>query len=536
MKKTVVLPLLAWLLFLVVPETVQAQTTNYVLGTTALLVGPSVGSNSVVLAITPATAIWTATTNAAWLHLSPANQSGTGSTNLVFSFDPNLGGTRSGTITIGDQVLTVTQAGSTYLQAGVVATLVSSGINQPQTVAVDAAGNVFIADTWNDAIKKWTATNNSVTTIVSLSPQKEFAIAAALDGVGNIYIIAYGNIFTDPGKFYKWTAANSNLTTLLSSGLNIPSGVAVDSAGNAYIDDSGHQAIKKWTASNSNVTAVVSSGLNGPIGVAVDIADNVYICDTDNNVIKEWKVVNSNVTTLGSLGLTNYYPEGVAVDGSGNVYIGGNSENAVLKWTAATSNLTTLVSSGLNAPTGVAVDSVGNVYFADTENSEIKEQPYAFVDPSPKSEGPLAGSDALSPVLPPTENLLPPFAPTSDQTWLTVTGITNGVVSFTFTANTGPARTAHITLLGQNIPITQRAIGTSPTLTGLQMLSSGVFQFSFTNIPSASFTILSATNLSLPLSNWTVVGNPVEAPSGTYQFTSQPTTNDAQRFYGVVSP
>ena len=121
----------------------------YSLGTTALLEGPSAGSDSVVLAVTPEFGTWTATANATWLHLSPANQSGTGSTNVVFSFDANPGATRTGTLTIAGQTLTVTQAGSTYVAAGAVTTLVSSGLYYPYGVAVDGAGNVYIADTDN---------------------------------------------------------------------------------------------------------------------------------------------------------------------------------------------------------------------------------------------------------------------------------------------------------------------------------------------------------------------------------------------------
>ena len=75
------------------------------------LEGPGAGSDSVVLAVVPHSGVWTATTNATWLHLSPANQSGTGSTNVVFSYDANPGATRSGTLTIAGQTLTVTQAG-----------------------------------------------------------------------------------------------------------------------------------------------------------------------------------------------------------------------------------------------------------------------------------------------------------------------------------------------------------------------------------------------------------------------------------------
>jgi hypothetical protein len=110
------------------------------------------------------------------------------------------------------------------------------------------------------------------------------------------------------------------------------------------------------------------------------------------------------------------------------------------------------------------------------------------------------------------------------------------VVSFAFTANAGSTRTAHITLLGQIIPITQEVIGTPPILTGAQMLSGGVLQFSFTNNPSAAFTVLSTTNLALPLNQWAVVGAATNTSSGVFQFTSAPTTNNAQSFYCVRSP
>ena len=162
----------------------------------------------------PVSEPWTATTNATWLHLSPANQSGTGSTNVVFSYDANPGATRSGTLTIAGQTLTVTQAGSTYVAAGTCDhAWCPRDLNDPYGVAVDGAGNVYIADTDNNAIKKWTAANNTV-------------------------------------------------TTLVSSGLKRPQGVAVDGAGNVYIADTGNNAIKEWTAANSNVTTLVSSGLN----------------------------------------------------------------------------------------------------------------------------------------------------------------------------------------------------------------------------------------------------------------------------------
>jgi sugar lactone lactonase YvrE len=268
--------------------------------------------------------------------------------------------------------------------------------------------------------------------------------------------------------------------------------------------------------------------------VAVDAAGNVYIADTYNNAIREWMPGNSNVVTLVSSGLNR--PEGVAVDGAGNVYIADSYNNAIKEWMPGSTNVATLVSSRLSRPYGVAVDGAGNIYIADTLNNAIKLLPYAFVDPTDKLEGLAAGSDNLPVVLPATANLSSPFGPTSDQPWLTITGITNGVVSFAFTANTGPARKGHIILFGQTITVTQGLIGTPPDLTGVQSLGNGVIEFSFTNNPRASFTVLSTTNCLLPLANWTAVGSATNVSSNLFWFTSQPTTNDQQRYYTVRSP
>jgi hypothetical protein len=91
----------------------------------------------VVLAVTPVSQAWTVTANDSWLHLSAANQSGAGSKNVVFTYDTHPGPTRAGTLTVAGQTLTVTQAGSTYVAANPLTTLVSSGLDHPSGVAVD---------------------------------------------------------------------------------------------------------------------------------------------------------------------------------------------------------------------------------------------------------------------------------------------------------------------------------------------------------------------------------------------------------------
>jgi hypothetical protein len=175
---------------LLLPLAAQAQT----LGTTNRLEGPGAGSDSVVLS---ANTTWTASTSTDWLHLSAANQSGPGSTNVVFTFDANSGTTRTGTLIIAGQTVTVTQAGATYVAANPVTTLVSSGLSSPSGVAVDGAVNVYIADTYNNAVKKWSPANNGVTTLGASGLYN--LLGVAVDSTGNVYIADRSN-----NKVEKW--------------------------------------------------------------------------------------------------------------------------------------------------------------------------------------------------------------------------------------------------------------------------------------------------------------------------------------------
>jgi hypothetical protein len=504
-------------------NSLQGQSTNYILGTTNLCEGPAAGGDSVVLATSPPTASWTATTTDSWLHLSPANQGGTGSTNVIFSFDANSGATRLGTLTIGNQTLTVTQAGFTYVAANSWSDFTNSSLCiGSQGVAIDAAGNIYFADTCSNLIREWIPSLNVVSNLASLG--FDYPGGIALDNAGNVYITDWGN-----NAIKEWVASSNIVITLVSSGLKYPGGLAVDGLGNVYIADSGNHAIKEWVASSNAVITLVSSGLNEPEGVALDVAGNVYIADVGNSV-KEWIAANKALITLTNVG----EPAGVAVDGGGNVYIA--SVYSVLEYKPSSGSLVTLPPPFLSEhrPYSVALDKGGNLYVYSLMSHPFITIPFGFVDPSPKSEGVSAGNDTLPVVLPAAYSLMPPFAPTSDQSWLTITGVTNGMVNYSFTANNFMSnRTAHISLLGESIPITQSG---PPTLTATTILGNGAFQFAFSNAPNASFSVISSTNVALPMSNWTVIGIPSNIGSGIFQFTTQTATNEPQRFYRVRSP
>ena len=489
------------------------QVTPSGLGTNTLLVSSAGGSSSVVLAYGGA---WTATANDSFLHIS-SGSSGTRSGLVVFAYDPFLGtGTRTGTLTIAGLTLTVTQAGTNYIGPGPVTTLAAFGLSNPSGVAVDASGNVYITD--STAIKEWSVSTQQVTTPV---PGLTNPTGVAVDGSGNLYIADTAN-----NAIEQWNASTQQVSMLVSSGLTAPRGVAVDASGNVYIADSGNNAIKEWSALTQQVSTLVPTGLSTPYGVAVDISGNLYIADRDNNAIEEWNAATQQLTTLVSTDLNS--PVGVAVDGSGNIYIADANNNAIKKWSVSTQQVTTLFQSNPSSLQGVAVDGSGNLYIADTIDNAIEGIPNTFVGPASLTEPASAGSDSLLQILPSTAPLTGIFAPTSDQSWLTIGTIASGVINFSFTANTTfSARSAHIIVLSQQITVTQSGLPTQPPSissgnnTTFLVGVVGSFTVTATGSPSPALSENGSLPNGVTFNTVTQVlsGTPAAGSNGTYNIT-----------------
>ena len=103
--------------------------------------------------------------------------------------------------------------------------------------------------------------------------------------MGNVFIADTGN-----NAIREWIAASNTVTTLVSSGLFWPNGVALDRTGNVFTASTGDNTIKEWMAASNTVKTLLSSGLTDPCSVAVDGAGNVYIADgTNNTIVSGWQ-------------------------------------------------------------------------------------------------------------------------------------------------------------------------------------------------------------------------------------------------------
>ena len=319
--------------------------------------------------------------------------------------------------------------------AGVVTTFAGSGseggvdgpgttaqFSQPEGVAVDGSGNVFVGDTRGQKIRKITPAG-----VVSTLAGSE--ISGALDGSGTaasfvspkgVAVSASGNVFvadSSNDKIRKISSAGVVTTfaglnraldgTGPAAGFNRPKGVAVDASGNVFVADSYNGRIRKITSEgvvatfagpgssgNLNGTGTAAS-FNQPSGLAVDSSGNVFVADTWNSLIR--KITPAGVVTTfagsGSQGGVNgtgiaasfRIPEDVAVDASGNVFVADTQNHQIRKITPA-GVVTTFAGSatsgnadgtgtaaGFNYPSGVAVDASGNVFVADTYNYKIRK-------------------------------------------------------------------------------------------------------------------------------------------------------------------
>lgn len=250
-------------------------------------------------------------------------------------------------------------------------------LNDPWGVAIDSSGNIYIADTFNNRVRK--VSGGFITTVAgnstagfsgdgsaAISAELNCPIGAAIDTLGNVYIADSNN-----NRIRKVDTSN-NITTVAGNGtagfsgdgsaansaeLNFPAGVAIDSLGNIYIADSGNNCVRKVTggiiintvAGNGTAGfsgdggAATSAQLSTPVGVAVDSAGNIYIADEFNYRVR--KVSGGLITT-------------VAGNGTSSIYSGDGS--------AATS-------AELSTPIGVAVDSQGNLYIGDSLNSRVRK-------------------------------------------------------------------------------------------------------------------------------------------------------------------
>ncbi|WP_372460086.1 serine/threonine-protein kinase PknD [Nocardia coffeae] len=175
--------------------------------------------------------------------------------------------------------------------------------------------------------------------------------------------------------------AYSSQIPLPFTGVNLPTGVAVDTAGNVYVADIGNDRVVKLAANASTAIPLPFTGLKNPQGVAVDTAGNVYVTDTSNNRVVELAANASTPTPLPFTGLRN--PQGISVDTAGDLYVTDRGNDRVVKLAAGAPTPTALPFTGLKDPQSVAVDTANNVYVTELGGDRVVKLAAGTSTPTP---------------------------------------------------------------------------------------------------------------------------------------------------------
>ncbi len=334
------------------------------------------------------------------------------------------GATISGSVTYPPAGIITTIAGTG--EAGIGADGVpaySSALDTPAGLAVDGAGNLYIADTGNSRVRVISATTGLITTIATGSLNQPWGVT--VDAAGNLFIADTYN-----HRILRVDGSTQAVTTIAGSGsapadaadkagdggpatsaqLNRPHAVAFDAVGNMYIPDTGDNRIRKVSLSgtistfagtgavgfSADGTLATSALMWAPSGVIVDAAQNVYVSDTQNNAVRKISVATGKIATVVQTGklknvvnkslFTNslYGPIGLALDGNGNLYFADyyymrireiQSSVALMDFTSSAVRAGS-TSTQAAAPPSIQVENDGNASFSlgsitPTSNSAV---------------------------------------------------------------------------------------------------------------------------------------------------------------------
>lgn len=302
---------------------------------------------------------------------------------------------------------------------------VAAALSQPRGIAIDPSGNLLIAESGGGRIRRVDASTGVITTVAGGGPccapgDGGPATSAYLNDPESVAVDGAGTIFlSDIGNFrVRRVDAVTGIISTYQTGLLYPAGIAADTGGNLFIAYEARHLVRKREPGGA-VTIVAGNGTpswfgdGGPAteallseitGVAVDGDGNVYVADTDNGRVRRVDATTGNISTYAGGGTSNPgdggpaigavlsfwsgFPAGLALDGDGNLFIGDNQHLRVRRVDAATGIITTVAGNGsccsggdggpatsarLNIPFGgLAIDGGGDLFIADSDSLRVR--------------------------------------------------------------------------------------------------------------------------------------------------------------------
>jgi len=300
-------------------------------------------------------------------------------------------------------------------------------LNLPFNLTFDHAQNIYIADTYNNSIRKINSETGIISTIVR--NEDKLAVDAlktptgiAFDAYENLYIAELANlrirkVNVKSGKAMTLVGTKSDRESPnINADLAGPFNIVFDKAGNLYVSVNGDSRVRRVDFTTGKITNIAGTGeagfsgdeglaknakLSNPTGLAIDNNGNIYIADSGNERIRKIDILTGLITTIAGTGETGFSgdgglakntklanPLGLAFDSNNDLFIVDRGNNRVRKITMSTGLISTIVGTGdvgfsgdgglakeakLANPTGIGFDKAGNLYVVDRGNNRIRK-------------------------------------------------------------------------------------------------------------------------------------------------------------------
>jgi gliding motility-associated-like protein len=248
---------------------------------------------------------------------------------------------------------------------------ISYAIPTPTGIAINKAGDLFVADITAGSVYKLPAGGGAPVNILT---GLNTPLGVATDAAGNVYAAALGNT-----TIKKVTP--EGVITNLGNGLSFPTGLTVDAAGNIYVNETANHAVKKITA--AGVTTTITTALSFPYGITVDVPGNIYVADNSEGSIVKFGP-NGEARTELITGLVN--PTDVKLDAEGNIYVNNGGANTLTKFDKNGAN-PVVISAGYTGLFGLAIGRDGKLYTTDNGKQRVNKLTpsggYYLSDPLP---------------------------------------------------------------------------------------------------------------------------------------------------------
>ncbi|MCF8145706.1 MAG: 6-bladed beta-propeller [Deltaproteobacteria bacterium] len=260
---------------------------------------------------------------------------------------------------------------------------------QPSGIATDREGNIYVADTGNDRIQKFSSTGGFITKWGTKGPgdgEFSYPYDIAIDGQGNVYVADAAN-----NRIQKFSSAGEFITKWGNEGsangeFSHPYDIAIDDQGNVYVAEYMNNRVQKFTSSGAFILKWGSTGsadgqFSGPHGIAIDDQGNVYVAEYMNNRVQKFTSSGLFIEKWGNPGSGDgelHSPTGITLDSQGNIYVADFGNDRIQKFNSSGVFITKWGSEGsgdgqFNGTVDVALDNQGNIYVADYLNDRIQK-------------------------------------------------------------------------------------------------------------------------------------------------------------------